>query len=822
MWGLGTVLGGRYTLAERLGGGAMGEVWRADDRVLERQVAVKLLLPALLADVKFAERFRREAKVLAALDHPGIVDVHDYGESGSEPRVAYIVMELVAGRTLDAVMAEGAGDGGGAVMPVDRVLGIVVQALDALHAAHLRGIVHRDVKPSNLMIGADDRVTVTDFGIARSMAETKLTASHAVLGTARYIAPEQARGSGAVPASDQYAIGVLCYELLTGEALFSGDAVFEVLLKHIREPAPVLPAAFPEAVRAFVAKALAKEPEERYADAAEMAAVARAAAREAVRGVAAGGSEAAVTAVTAVTVTPVGDVGVGGADSGIAGAAAVDVETGFGAAASGLGSGSGLGGVASGGSVGASLGSVDGGSSGPEPAFDSGGGSSASESCGGSSEPASGSDSGGDGGGSVGAVAGNAAAGAVAAGNAGGVEPGSGRTDLAKAAAPGGSVSGAAADGVPSAPGGSAAAAASVAAHVSSPGVPASASVPATDAGSTPAPASGSAPASDSAAAAAAVASDSVSASASEAIPAPASPSTPPEATSAPRDATTTTPANTRAWKRHGIAAVLLVLGVIAGVVATVLFVKPFSGRSDADRNVPNAQPAITESRTAGGAAADPGPASAPPSTAATGTPSTNASASQPPGTAQGSGNAGAPVPPPGGANGSTSAGAGGSPGGGGSNPGGGTQPKPPASTSPPAQSVPQGCGGDRWGAITSVADGRRIGLAADSPTQGKELIMGGNSQFGWVHSVSTWDTFNTCSLSGPALGQPYGNATRPELAITFGYSTNWRLSDAPTSGAVYIKDYMGQNCLTNNGPGKALSVAECTPGNKSQQWRIP
>ncbi|MFI1382915.1 serine/threonine-protein kinase [Embleya sp. NPDC020886] len=139
--------GGRYTLVERLGGGAMGEVWRTEDGVLERQVAVKIPLPALPADAKFAERFRREAKVPAALDHPGIVDVHDYGESGSEPRVAYIVMELVEGRPPDVVLAEGGGEGRGGAMPVDRVLGIAAQALDALHAAHLRGIVHRDVKP---------------------------------------------------------------------------------------------------------------------------------------------------------------------------------------------------------------------------------------------------------------------------------------------------------------------------------------------------------------------------------------------------------------------------------------------------------------------------------------------------------------------------------------------------------------------------------------------------------------------------------------------------------------------------------------------------
>ncbi|WP_328761562.1 MULTISPECIES: protein kinase domain-containing protein [unclassified Streptomyces] len=275
MWGRGTVLGDRYTLAERIGGGGMGEVWRADDDVLRRQVAVKVLLPALLDDPSFAARFRREATVLASLSHPGIVDVHDYGESRIESgeQVAYIVMELVEGRTLTEVRAQ---DG---PLPAARALDIAGQALDALHAAHLQGVTHRDIKPSNLMLGDDGRVTVTDFGIARSSAaSTGITDSHAVLGTALYMAPEQAEGLGAVAASDLYSLGVVCYELLTGEPPFTGESVVEIALKHIREPVPDLPSEFPEPVRAFVARALAKRPEERYADASVMAAAARRAA----------------------------------------------------------------------------------------------------------------------------------------------------------------------------------------------------------------------------------------------------------------------------------------------------------------------------------------------------------------------------------------------------------------------------------------------------------------------------------------------------------------------------------------------------------------
>ncbi|MFK0257984.1 protein kinase [Streptomyces sp. NPDC090445] len=275
MWGRGTVLGDRYTLTERIGGGGMGEVWRADDAVLRRQVAVKVLLPALLDDPAFAARFRREATVLASLSHPGIVNVHDYGESpiDSGERIAFIVMELIEGRPLNEVRTRS-----GPLSP-EQALDIAAQALDALHVAHLQGVTHRDIKPSNLMLGSGGRVTVTDFGIARSSAaSTAITDSHAVLGTALYMAPEQAEGLGAVASSDLYSLGVVVYELLTGEPPFTGGSVVEIALKHVREPAPALPDALPGPVRAFVARALAKQPEERYADASVMAAAARRAA----------------------------------------------------------------------------------------------------------------------------------------------------------------------------------------------------------------------------------------------------------------------------------------------------------------------------------------------------------------------------------------------------------------------------------------------------------------------------------------------------------------------------------------------------------------
>ncbi|MDT0268248.1 protein kinase [Streptomyces sp. DSM 44915] len=273
----GTELGGRYHLVARIGGGAMGEVWRADDNVLGRHVAVKVLRPKLLDDPTFVARFRREARVLATLNHPNIVQVHDYGENqpaddDAEASVAYIVMELVEGQPLERLATEGAR------MAPARALGIAAEALDGLHAAHQQDIVHRDIKPSNLMLSTEDRVKVTDFGIARAVAGAKLTDSRTVLGTALYMAPEQAEGKGAVPASDLYSIGVICYQLLTGGLPFTGDSAVEILLKHIRRPVPALPDDLPEPVRAFVLRALAKEPDQRHASAAAMAAAARRAA----------------------------------------------------------------------------------------------------------------------------------------------------------------------------------------------------------------------------------------------------------------------------------------------------------------------------------------------------------------------------------------------------------------------------------------------------------------------------------------------------------------------------------------------------------------
>ncbi|MFJ9690990.1 serine/threonine protein kinase [Kitasatospora sp. NPDC101183] len=276
MIGAGTVLDDRYRLTESLGRGGMGTVWRARDTRLERDVALKILNAGLMEETTSVERFRREARVVAAIGHPGIVGVHDYGEddgSGAEggERCAFIVMDLIEGRALSAVLRD---EGR---MPPERALALVADALDALHAVHQRAIVHRDIKPSNLLVRGDGAVFVADFGIALAIVDTKITRSGGFIGTAAYMSPEQAAYSSdapVTPASDLYSMGVVCYELLTGRLPFDGGTV-QMAVKHVHEPAPDLPVTFPAPVREFVAKALSKAPQDRHASAAEMAAAAR-------------------------------------------------------------------------------------------------------------------------------------------------------------------------------------------------------------------------------------------------------------------------------------------------------------------------------------------------------------------------------------------------------------------------------------------------------------------------------------------------------------------------------------------------------------------
>ncbi len=253
------LLAGRYRLVHRLASGGMGQVWRAADEILGRPVAVKLLSSEFAGDQAFLDRFRTEARRTAGLCHPGIASVFDYGEIEEPNRTAYLVMELVEGAPLSAVLARE-----GRLDP-ERVLDVVAQAALALEAAHQAGVVHRDVKPSNLLIRRDGVVKVTDFGIARAIGEAPRTEIGLVVGTAAYLSPEQVACQPVTPASDVYALGVVAYECLTGQRPFTGQHPVALALAHQRHAPPPLPPDVPEAVRALVARAMAKDPRARPA-----------------------------------------------------------------------------------------------------------------------------------------------------------------------------------------------------------------------------------------------------------------------------------------------------------------------------------------------------------------------------------------------------------------------------------------------------------------------------------------------------------------------------------------------------------------------------
>ncbi|TFV47492.1 PASTA domain-containing protein [Blastococcus sp. TF02A-35] len=258
------LLDGRYELHHLIASGGMGEVWRGRDVRLDRAVAVKVLRSEYADDPGFVARFRAEATHAASLSHPNIAAVHDYGETTAEAtgeRVAYLVMELVEGEPLSARF----GDGG----PLDTAAALQVlrQAAAALAEAHRAGVVHRDVKPANILIDREGQVKLTDFGIAWSAASVPLTEAGQVIGTPKYMSPEQAVGEAPRPASDVYALGLVGYESLSGHAAFEGDNPVTLALKQVQqEPAP-LPAAVPEEVRSLIDGALVKDPDARFPDA---------------------------------------------------------------------------------------------------------------------------------------------------------------------------------------------------------------------------------------------------------------------------------------------------------------------------------------------------------------------------------------------------------------------------------------------------------------------------------------------------------------------------------------------------------------------------
>lgn len=255
---------GRYEILEQIGEGGAALVFRGHDHHLGRDVAIKVLRPELAGDPEFAERFRREATAAAGLCHPSIAQVYDIGMDST---TSYMVMELAPGGTLAArVRASGA-------LPCAEALRIAGEAAGALHHAHESGIVHRDIKPHNILFGRDGSVKVVDFGIARALAQASISQTGTIVGSVHYLSPEQARGEPATPQSDLYALGVVLFEMLTGKVPFEGDTPVGVALRHVQDVAPDVRALnpnVPNAVAAIVQRALAKSPEDRYRSANEM------------------------------------------------------------------------------------------------------------------------------------------------------------------------------------------------------------------------------------------------------------------------------------------------------------------------------------------------------------------------------------------------------------------------------------------------------------------------------------------------------------------------------------------------------------------------
>src|SRR5947209_13922973 len=226
----GTLVDGRYLIKDRIGSGGMADVYCAEDRQLGREVALKVLHRRFASDREFVERFRREASAAAGLQHPNVVSVFDRGEHDG---TYYIAMENLRGRTLKQLIREDA------PLPQLRAIDLGIQILQAAGFAHKRGVIHRDFKPHNVIVDADDRLKVTDFGIARA-GTSEMTETGSILGTAQYLSPEQAQGQHVAATSDLYSIGVTIYEMLAGRVPFEGDSAVAIALKHVSEPAPPL------------------------------------------------------------------------------------------------------------------------------------------------------------------------------------------------------------------------------------------------------------------------------------------------------------------------------------------------------------------------------------------------------------------------------------------------------------------------------------------------------------------------------------------------------------------------------------------------------
>ena len=294
----GTVLGGRYELTSRIAVGGMGEVWKGRDSVIDREVAAKILKEEYLSDQGFLDRFRAEARSMGAVSHPGIAAVYDYGEETGSP---YLVMEYVPGEPLSSLIDRNV------VLPEADVLELTAQSAEALGAAHRSGVVHRDVKPGNILVTPDFRVKLTDFGIARVTDQAPLTKTGQVMGTAQYLAPEQATGKGSTPKSDLYSLGIIMYEALAGRRPFTGDSQVAIAIAQVNTAPPELPTTVSEPIRRLVDSLLSKKQELRPESGEALATAARAlragdvAAAEAAVPQMIAGAAAAATAHEAIT-----------------------------------------------------------------------------------------------------------------------------------------------------------------------------------------------------------------------------------------------------------------------------------------------------------------------------------------------------------------------------------------------------------------------------------------------------------------------------------------------------------------------------------------
>ena len=260
----GSKINDRYQIIKTLGEGGMANVYLAHDTILDRNVAVKVLRGDLASDEKFVRRFQREALSASSLSHPNIVEMYDVGEDDGQ---YYIVMEYVDGKTLKQVLKQRGH------LSITEVVDIMLQLTDGMAHAHDAYIIHRDIKPQNIMILANGMIKITDFGVAASLNSTQLTQTNSVMGTVHYLPPEQAQGKGSTIKSDIYSMGIMMYELLTGLVPYKGDNAVEIALKHLKEPVPSIrkvDPSIPQSIENIIIKATAKNPKNRYSDARSM------------------------------------------------------------------------------------------------------------------------------------------------------------------------------------------------------------------------------------------------------------------------------------------------------------------------------------------------------------------------------------------------------------------------------------------------------------------------------------------------------------------------------------------------------------------------